>query len=154
MKQLYKKFFLILFFCLSLTAHAQFTIPVYWTGGTGGGNTDVCGPNVITYTADPIPAGLTYKWYTYDYDTSCGFYYYPHSVLLNTGSPVLYYGMTGILRCEAVDSLGQMQGQSNEIYMFNPDFSDGICSQNEVGGTVSVCNGDSVLLKVTDFAWT
>ena len=153
MKQLKKIFCLILFISQSATAWAQFSLPVFWTGGTGGGNTDVCGPNVITFTADPIPAGLTYQWVTYDYDASCGVNYNSQPLILSTGSPVLVYGMTGIVQCFAIDSAGQVQLQSFDIPMFNPDFNDGICSQNAVGGTVSICTGDSALLRITDFAW-
>jgi len=143
-------FLLVLTFALSAPALAQFNIPVYWSGGSGGGGTEICGFNELTIAADPIPAGLTYRWIA-----EAGWCSGSQSTIVSTGSQVLYFGNSKQIICQAIDSLNQVQGESWPIPVINPDYNGGICDFNNSGSPISACLGDSITLRCNQYlSWS
>lgn len=130
----------------NLSSSAQIILPLTWTGGTGQTNSDVCGSDLLTITADTIPAGLTYKWYVNTYLT-CNI---EQLTLFASGVQTINVNQTTEIYCHAVDSLNQVQWASWPFAVYNVDVNDGICSDNP---TTNLCFGETAHLKVMNDDW-
>ncbi len=130
------------------TSLAQFIIPLTFSGGSGSGNTNLCGTDSLTITADTIPAGMTYKWYISDYFLACSNTVY-QLPLLDSGPASITVSQTCLIECYAVDASNVEQGYAYPFRVYDVDENGGICGDNVVNGVAEVCRSSDGL---TDFS--